>query len=191
MNTQDEARIAVIAIHGVGDHQPFEMARSAGDLLGNLVNPNGDATYCAFGEHFIRVPPEPVRVPDPSFVTAPGVATEDLHRATVKEHNSWGPLDAAWLIASQRGGRREAKILTISLWRGNSPSLRIGIPKRQLQLLAPGGNARRWSLFRGGGAERCISTICVGRTSGLGKKPVSVFRRTVSVAIPLDEHRRQ
>jgi hypothetical protein len=101
MNTTKN--IAVIAIHGVGDHKPFDMARDTGNLLGNLQDANGDPVYCAFGERFIRIPVEPVKIPNASYS---GAANPN---GTVNEKNSWGPLDAAVSDGVHQAGNTGSK----------------------------------------------------------------------------------
>jgi hypothetical protein len=79
-----DRRIAVVAIHGVGDHQPSEMAKSVGDILEDLENGPLHPRYCTFGESAIRLNVAPVKVP--GHATSPGVA----------KPRSWGPMDALY-----------------------------------------------------------------------------------------------
>lgn len=77
MDTRNLRKIAVIAVHGVGEHKPFETARAVGDLLQDLDQarapltdtPPADAPPCAvtpsydpFTERIIRVTVRPVIV---------------------------------------------------------------------------------------------------------------------------------
>ncbi len=73
------ARVAVIAIHGVGDHPPFEMARSVTNILADLENAPLDPRYCAFGESTFELNVSPVKVIRRGGEHASGRA--------------WGPLD--------------------------------------------------------------------------------------------------
>lgn len=79
-----EKRVAVIAIHGVGDHQPFEMARAVGDLLQNLEGEALQPRYCPFHEEVVRLNVAPVKVKD------------RLKKMTShsKVDSTWGPLGA-------------------------------------------------------------------------------------------------
>jgi hypothetical protein len=86
-------RIAVVAIHGVGDHPQFATAREIGDLLSGLEyetrNKDGllsTPRYAPFTETIKRISVRPVRVKD----DARGFnwSDKELHRKT------WGPLDA-------------------------------------------------------------------------------------------------
>src|SRR5271169_5453438 len=52
-------KIAIVAIHGVGDHQPCEMANGVGDLLEDLEDRHGPR-FCPFGETKIRINVSPV-----------------------------------------------------------------------------------------------------------------------------------
>jgi hypothetical protein len=55
-------RIAVIAIHGVGDHQPFATAKEIGDLLSDLeYQPSKTPRYAPFTEVVQRVNVRPVK----------------------------------------------------------------------------------------------------------------------------------
>src|ERR1019366_8561727 len=59
-------KIAVLAVHGVGDQQPFETARRIGDLLQGVNRPGepppGRPAYQPFEEHAIRFSVRPVVV---------------------------------------------------------------------------------------------------------------------------------
>ena len=58
-------RIAVVAIHGVGDHPQFATAREIGDLLSNLeYHPSKTPRYAPFTEVMKRINVRPVRVAD-------------------------------------------------------------------------------------------------------------------------------
>ncbi|MGI8962811.1 MAG: hypothetical protein ACR2IV_24250 [Bryobacteraceae bacterium] len=79
-------RIAVIAIHGVGDHQPFATAREIGNLLSALeYHPSGTPRYAPFTEIVKRVNVRPVRTVD-HWKQEPW---REGH-----QHLTWGPLDA-------------------------------------------------------------------------------------------------
>jgi hypothetical protein len=92
------SHVAVIAIHGVGDHQPFEMARAAGDMLENLDDGPGRPRYSQFEEDWVRVNVAPVTVANGQHETPrPG----------------WGPLDE--LRASGGEVRRAAEAKADSL----------------------------------------------------------------------------
>jgi hypothetical protein len=58
------SRVAVIAIHGVGDHQPFEMARAVGDMLEDLEDGPLHPRYSAFSEDWVRLNVARVKLPD-------------------------------------------------------------------------------------------------------------------------------
>jgi hypothetical protein len=66
-----QRRIAVVAVHGVGDHPQFATAREIGDLLSNLEYhskapdpPPGTPRYAAFTEVMQRIDVRPVRMAD-------------------------------------------------------------------------------------------------------------------------------
>jgi hypothetical protein len=80
MTIGDAKRIAVIAIHGVGDHQPEEMAKAVGAMLQTRQEPGGADRYSALKQKVIGVRIEPVEVSDDCPIT------------TGKK--VWGPLDA-------------------------------------------------------------------------------------------------
>jgi hypothetical protein len=81
--------IAVIAIHGVGDHLPQEMAKAAGGLLESRQKDEKDL-YGTFEETLLRLHVEPVKL---SRVVAPDEK---------KKGRSWGPLDALRLSKTRR-----------------------------------------------------------------------------------------
>jgi hypothetical protein len=74
------ARVAVIAIHGVGDHPRFEMARSITNILADLEIHPLDPRYCAFGESTFDLNVAPVVVPRAAH-------------AAQASGRAWGPLD--------------------------------------------------------------------------------------------------
>ncbi|MEM9276273.1 MAG: hypothetical protein AAGA80_25470, partial [Cyanobacteria bacterium P01_F01_bin.143] len=54
-------KVAVIAVHGVSDQEPFDSARQVANLLINPeTNPNSD--YTPFLERFIRIPVNPIKI---------------------------------------------------------------------------------------------------------------------------------
>jgi hypothetical protein len=76
MSDEKASRVAVIAIHGVGDHQPQEMAKAAASLLEIA---GGGNRYTPFDENIVRIRIRPVELnPDPNIET---------------EHARWGPLN--------------------------------------------------------------------------------------------------
>ena len=85
-------RVAVLAVHGVGDHKQFQTAREIGDLLSNLKYVTDDAStgsgaeprYAPFTETVQRINVTPVKVSSRTF---PWGAKE-------KENKTWGPMDA-------------------------------------------------------------------------------------------------
>src|SRR5580698_5256067 len=86
-------RIAVIAIHGVGNHPQFSTAREIGDLLSGLEyqtpakdGPLSTPRYAPFTEAIMRINVRPVRVEHNPHGFNWG--DQELHRKT------WGPLDA-------------------------------------------------------------------------------------------------
>ncbi len=80
-------KIAVVAIHGVGDHQPFEMARAAGNLLSSLKD-TAHPRYCPFKEEWLRLTVSPVETVGRAF-PKPGAASS----VRQKSKRNWGPLD--------------------------------------------------------------------------------------------------
>jgi hypothetical protein len=83
MKADQIPRVAVIAIHGVGDHEPSEMARAVGSLLSAVEDTDNSQPYPACREVAIRIPVEPVILPN--------------HRewSRNQDDQGWGPLDAA------------------------------------------------------------------------------------------------
>jgi hypothetical protein len=79
-------RVAVIAIHGVGDHPPFEMARSVSNLLEDLEDGPRKPRYTAFREDIVRLNVAPVSVKGHEFEA--GCAPPNTVRP-----QSWGPMD--------------------------------------------------------------------------------------------------
>jgi hypothetical protein len=82
----ESKRIAVIGIHGVGDHPPFATAREIGDLLSDREYQNGLPRYAPFTENVQRINVRPVKV-----AAAPGGGAWEA--IDEKEALSWGPLD--------------------------------------------------------------------------------------------------
>jgi hypothetical protein len=74
-------RVAVIAIHGVGDHPPREMARSIAGMLESRSRPNGVNRYEAFREKVLKVRIAPVQL-------HPG------YEAPLESKSEWGPFDS-------------------------------------------------------------------------------------------------
>ena len=87
-------RIAVVAIHGVGDHEQFATAREIGDLLSNLgyksSNPNAKSfhtpRYAPFTETMQRINVRPVKTDGNSQ----GFDWSDK----AGQKKTWGPMDA-------------------------------------------------------------------------------------------------
>src|SRR5262245_55095497 len=102
------SRIAVIAIHGVGDHQPFEMAKAVVDMLEDLEDGPRQPRYCKFGEDWVRLNVAPVKVEGHAF---PVVGSRKL--TSSKRPHIWGPLDE--LVASKRKVRHAAESTVDSL----------------------------------------------------------------------------
>ncbi len=104
----DANRIAVIAIHGVGDHQPFEMARAVGDLLENLEDGPQPRYGAAFTEDWVRLNVEPVKVMGHVF-PAVGSSAERPE----KKPRVWGPM--GYLSATEHSVQRAVDSGTNSL----------------------------------------------------------------------------
>ena len=51
--------VAVVAVHGVGDHEPGASAHAIADLLLRQRHPDGSARYTSFGEEKVRLPVRP------------------------------------------------------------------------------------------------------------------------------------
>lgn len=83
----DVKRIAVVAVHGVGDHPPFLTAREIGDLLANLeYKPDNSPRYAPFTEVTKRINVRPVKLADRKR----GFDWTD----EALQRNTWGPMDA-------------------------------------------------------------------------------------------------
>jgi hypothetical protein len=89
--SQGASRIAVVAIHGVGDHPPFEMARSVAALLQDERTLGALTNYTAFEESLIRIDVEPVKPPCRFFDCVDQAANDPLEH--MKSGKAWGPLD--------------------------------------------------------------------------------------------------
>ena len=72
-------RVAVVAIHGVGDHPQFQTAREIGDLLQDLDEKHCEPRYVPFKERTLRLNVRPVKVTPPDHADDP---------------SRWGPLDS-------------------------------------------------------------------------------------------------
>jgi hypothetical protein len=72
-------RVAVVAIHGVGDHPQFQTAREIGDLLLDLDEKDCEPRYVPFKERTLRLNVRPVKVTPPDHADDP---------------SRWGPLDS-------------------------------------------------------------------------------------------------
>ena len=84
---EDTRRIAVVAIHGVGDHAQFATAREIGDLLSNLeYKPGNTPRYAPFTEVVKRINVRPVNVPH--WKGGFNWADREFQRRT------WGPMHA-------------------------------------------------------------------------------------------------
>jgi len=83
-------RVAVVAVHGVGDHQPFEMAQSVAALLADIQGPAQTPRYSAFCENKCRINVSPVKVSGHAF--QPAGAQKKKHH--VDEAGNWGPMDS-------------------------------------------------------------------------------------------------
>jgi hypothetical protein len=84
----------VIAIHGVGDHQPFQMAQSVVDMLEDLERAPDQPRYCAFGERKIRLNVAPVKVREHAFRASASARGQRLapSHPPLDENNTWGAL---------------------------------------------------------------------------------------------------
>ncbi len=102
-------RIAVVAIHGVGDHQPSEMANGVADLLADLKDGPRKPRYQAFLERKVRMNVAPVKVEGHAFS---GAAQVNKGKP-IAQSKTWGPMDA--LYKSKRPIEHAAKAETESL----------------------------------------------------------------------------
>ncbi|MCU1259543.1 MAG: hypothetical protein JWO80_2428 [Bryobacterales bacterium] len=82
----EPARVAVIAVHGVGDHQPFETVKFIGDLLGSLRDePGRTPRYIPFTETTQRISVRPVKLS-----LGDHSKSIDWKKPAAK---TWGPMD--------------------------------------------------------------------------------------------------
>src|SRR5580704_5048907 len=88
-------RIAVVAIHGVGDHQPSEMANSVANLLEDLKEAPWKPRYCTFAEEKVRINVAPVKVAGHAFPAATP-ASGAMQRPGIDEKDTWGPMGALY-----------------------------------------------------------------------------------------------
>src|SRR5271166_4583178 len=95
-------KIAVVAVHGVGDHLPFATARDIGDLLSNLEydKPSKTPRYVPFTEVTKRINVEPVKVDDK--------ANGFNWNSPELQRNTWGPLDAVARAVLHGNGARHS-----------------------------------------------------------------------------------
>ena len=70
--------IAVVAVHGVGEHERGSSARSIADLLLRLRHPNDDAQYTSFRENALRIPTRPAVVAPKPKTTKRGSIFDEL-----------------------------------------------------------------------------------------------------------------
>src|ERR671932_2614904 len=82
MTSPRRPTIAVVAVNGVGDHQPGAAARAVADLLLRLRGEQG-SRYTSFAERTVRIPVKPARVNPRS---APNVAP-DLRQSIFAEQH--------------------------------------------------------------------------------------------------------
>ena len=61
-NPSPPERVAVVVVHGVGDHEPYESARSIGDMLQNLKTSTGGLQYTPAHEEVLRLKVDPLQV---------------------------------------------------------------------------------------------------------------------------------
>lgn len=85
-------RIAVIAIHGVGDHKPFEIAKSVAGMLEDLKDGPQQPRYGTFTESIILMNVSPVKVEGRAF--SPAASTKV--GTPIPEQGSWGPMGALY-----------------------------------------------------------------------------------------------
>lgn len=103
MNNEDRPeRIAVIAIHGVGDHPPQEMARAASSLLESLASgePDGSGRYETFEENLVRIDVQGMK--ESSAPVNRSLAGSDKEMA-------WGPMDRLRQAQKQARGQPAQK----------------------------------------------------------------------------------
>ena len=91
-------RVAVIAIHGVGDHLPEEMAKAACGLLETRQTAAGGSRYEAFQENLVRIKIAGVKTEPPNPPTGRGT----------RGRHAWGPLDALRLSGKPASGAAAA-----------------------------------------------------------------------------------
>src|SRR5579885_2259773 len=108
-------KIAVIAVHGVGEHKPFETARAIGDLLQDVDhNPGGypQPSYDPFIEREIRINVRPTRLSTPGTQAAMDIRGPFHH--LVNETTAGATLKAPVDIEFMRGQLRN--------YRGEDPA---------------------------------------------------------------------
>lgn len=88
-------KIAVVAVHGVGDHPQYATAREIGDLLSNLeYKPHNSPRYAPFTEVVKRINVRPVKVP---------AETCPIWTNAAMQQGTWGPMHA--LAKAVDGGK--------------------------------------------------------------------------------------
>jgi hypothetical protein len=87
-------KIAIIAIHGVGDHLPCASARSVADLLGRLGGREGHSFYPGFREATYHLPIRKT------------LTTDRLK--SVSQDRKWGPMDALAASAMKKKNNASA-----------------------------------------------------------------------------------
>jgi hypothetical protein len=188
-----EPRIAVVAIHGVGDHLPFATAREIGNLLAELeYDPSGTPRYAPFTEIFKRVNVRPVKTLDQS--------KEEPWRAGEHKGVKWGPLDAI-ARAAYDPATRSATLSAVDQigldhlfmygqlahYKGEKPEDTYELLRLEGRRVAPqaGSNSNRQSIAPDAAGEMAkelrehgIKTPQARAGEGSGKAPVAAFPGT-------------
>jgi len=133
-------RIAVVAIHGVGDHQPCEMASAVSNLLEDLKDGPQQPRYRTFVERKIRMNVAPVKVQSHAFSGA-----AQIHKGTpVTESQTWGPLDALYKsdLTIQRSGQAQTLSLDHLFMEGQLAEYKGGGPAETYEALCVEGKRK-------------------------------------------------
>jgi hypothetical protein len=103
-------RIAVVAIHGVGDHAQFTTGREIGDLLSNLeCEPTNTPRHTPFTEVMKRINVRPVIVPEKADIF--DWTNHELQK------NTWGPMDGlASAVFKNENGALPKRITLSTVW---------------------------------------------------------------------------
>ncbi len=111
--------IALVAVHGVGDHLPGASAHAVADLLLRQRHPDGSPRYTSFGEEKVRLPVRPAAML--TAPTLPLVPEHALMHGQLDRYESTGePYDTIRVegerLSAPQGGKPGEPIAAVHLY---------------------------------------------------------------------------